>query len=42
LVLGAPSGAYVLTVLTDGLDETGGTALIASIAAAVEKFEMAH
>jgi beta-lactamase class A len=42
LVLGAPSGAYVLTVLTDGLDEAGGTALIASIAAAVEKFELAR
>jgi beta-lactamase class A len=42
LVLGAPSGAYVVTVLTDGLAEAGGTALIASIAAVIEKFEMAR
>jgi beta-lactamase class A len=42
LVLGLPSGSYVVTVLTDGLDESGGTALIASIAAAVEGFERAR
>ena len=42
LVLGAHSGAYVVTVLTDGLDETAGTALIASIAGAVETFENAR
>jgi beta-lactamase class A len=42
LVLGLPSGAYVVTVLTDGLDEAEGTALIAAIAAAVEKFETAR
>ena len=42
LVLGAPSGPYVLTVLTDGLDETAGPALIASIARAVGTFESAR
>jgi beta-lactamase class A len=42
LVLGLPAGPYVVTVLTDGLDESGGTALIASIAAAVASFERAR
>jgi beta-lactamase class A len=42
LVLGLPAGPYVLTVLTDGLDESGGTTLIASIAAAVAGFERAR
>ena len=42
LLLGAPSGPYVLTVLTDGLDETAGPTLIASIARAVETFESAR
>jgi len=42
LLLGAPSGPYVLTVLTDGLDETAGPALIASIARAVGTFESAR
>lgn len=42
LVLGTPSGPYVVTVLTDGLDETAGPALIASIASAVETFENAR
>jgi beta-lactamase class A len=42
LILGLPSGPYVVTVLTDGLDENGGTALIASVAAAVAGFERAR
>jgi beta-lactamase class A len=42
LVVGTASGAYVLAVLTDGLDETSGTAFIASIASAVETFENAR
>jgi hypothetical protein len=32
----------VVTVLTDGLDETAGPALIASIASAVQSFEKAR
>jgi beta-lactamase class A len=42
LVLGGTSGPYVLTVLSDGLDETDGTALIAAIATAVAHFESAR
>lgn len=42
LVLGASSGPYVLTVLTNGLDETAGPALIAAISTAVWRFESAR
>jgi beta-lactamase class A len=42
LVLGLPAGPYVVTVLTDGLDESAGTALISSIAGAVATFELAR
>ena len=42
LVIGGASGAYVLTVMTDGLDETAGPALIAAISRAVWQFESAR
>lgn len=42
LVLGLPSGPYVLTVMTDGLDPAEGTALIAAISNAVWQFETAR
>ena len=42
LVLGATSEPYVLTVLSDGLDDSGGTSLIASIGAADATFESAR
>ena len=42
LILGATSGPYVLTVLTDGLDESAGPALVAGISKAVWQFEAAR
>jgi beta-lactamase class A len=42
LVLGSASGPYSLTVLTNGLDETAGTSLIAAIAASVATYENAR
>ncbi|HVD02418.1 MAG TPA: serine hydrolase [Candidatus Dormibacteraeota bacterium] len=42
LVLGLPSGPYVLTVMTDGLGETSGPELIALIASAANGFEVAR
>jgi beta-lactamase class A len=42
LVLGLPSGPYVLSITTYGLDDTAGPQLIASLGAAVASFEAAR
>jgi beta-lactamase class A len=42
LVAGGISGSYVLTTMTNGLDETDGPALIAAISAAVWQYEAAR
>ena len=42
LVQSGPNGAYVLSVMTDGLGGSGGWALIASIASTVWNFELAR
>jgi beta-lactamase class A len=42
LVAGGPSGLYVLTTMTNGLDETAGPVLIAAISAAVWQYEAAR
>jgi len=42
LVTGGPAGAYVLTVMTDGLGGADGWQLIAGISAAVGKFEVSR
>ena len=42
LVLSGPNGAYVLTVMTDGLGGAEGWQLISSISSAVWSFEAAR
>ena len=42
LVLGGAAGPYVLTVLSNGIDESAGTSLIAGVAIAVAGFEKAR